>query len=50
MEGNKTDGMNAAVAAAQAAGVVELAVGEPLWMSGEAKSRQTLALPGYRHN
>jgi beta-glucosidase len=38
--------MNAAVAAAQAADVVVLAVGEPSWMSGEAKSRQTLGLPG----
>lgn len=46
LDSGKTDGMDAAVAAAQAADVVVLAVGEPSRLSGEANSRQTLGLPG----
>ncbi|HEY9510518.1 MAG TPA: glycoside hydrolase family 3 N-terminal domain-containing protein [Verrucomicrobiae bacterium] len=46
METNRTDGIPAAVAAARHADVVILAIGEPSKMSGEARSRQTLNLPG----
>ena len=45
---NRTDtaGIGAAVAAARAADVVLLALGEPGFMSGEARSRTRLDLPG----
>lgn len=46
LEGDRADGIEAAVAAAQAADVVVLAVGEPSKLSGESNSRQTLDLPG----
>ncbi len=46
LDGDKADGIDAAVAAAQAADVVVLAVGEPSKLSGESNSRQTLDLPG----
>ncbi|HEU5122969.1 MAG TPA: glycoside hydrolase family 3 N-terminal domain-containing protein [Verrucomicrobiae bacterium] len=46
METNRTDGIPAAVAAARQADAVILAIGEPSKMSGEARSRQTLNLPG----
>jgi len=43
---NETGGFGAAVAAAQAADVTVVVVGEPSGMSGEASSRTSLDLPG----
>lgn len=46
MNSSRTDLIPAAVRAARSADVVVLAIGEPSSMSGEARSRQTLNLPG----
>jgi beta-glucosidase len=46
IEGGGDEGIAAAVAAAQAADVVMLCLGESRWMSGEAASRGRLDLPG----
>lgn len=42
----KTDGFSQAIRLAQEADAVILALGEPAWMTGEAKSRTDLNLPG----
>ncbi|MFK8056327.1 MAG: glycoside hydrolase family 3 N-terminal domain-containing protein [Saprospiraceae bacterium] len=49
---NTTDrtGMNEAVAAARAADVVIMALGEPGFMSGEARSRTDIGLPGLQQD
>ncbi|HEY0714571.1 MAG TPA: glycoside hydrolase family 3 N-terminal domain-containing protein, partial [Polyangia bacterium] len=46
VQGEKSDGIAEAVRVARAADVVILAVGEAKGMSGEAKSRTTIDLPG----
>ncbi|MFG2729011.1 glycoside hydrolase family 3 N-terminal domain-containing protein [Streptomyces canus] len=45
-EGTDTSGIRDAVAAAQAADVTVVVVGEPPWMSGEAGARSDITLPG----
>lgn len=46
MLSNRTDLISAALKVAKAADVIVLAIGEPSSLSGEARSRQTLNLPG----
>ncbi|MBC8096532.1 MAG: glycoside hydrolase family 3 C-terminal domain-containing protein [Akkermansiaceae bacterium] len=46
MHTNIVEGIPAALEAARAADVIVLAIGEPASLSGEARSRQTLNLPG----
>jgi beta-glucosidase len=48
VEGGDTEGISAAVAAAQDADLVVLCVGERRWMSGEAACRSRLGLPGHQ--